>query len=127
MEQVADVFGLVSSRLKSVADTKAVVGEPIELAGATIVPISRVSVGFGGGGGLGEGESQQPKGDAKPGKGKGSGAVTGGGGKIRPVAVAVFTEGGVEILPIADPKGKLDKLVDKIPEWIEQLRMRGES
>ena len=41
----------IASELEKIANTKTVVGEPITAAGKTIIPISRISMGFGAGGG----------------------------------------------------------------------------
>ena len=42
MEQIKELMQLVGSKLDGVADSNAVIGEPIELGGATLVPISRL-------------------------------------------------------------------------------------
>jgi uncharacterized spore protein YtfJ len=38
------------------------------------------------------------------------------------VGVAIFSDDGVEVVPIADKKGLLDKLFDKVPELIEKVQ-----
>ena len=40
----------IADELEKIATTKTVVGEPITAAGKTIVPISRITMGFGAGG-----------------------------------------------------------------------------
>ena len=128
IEQVQDLFSLVSTKITDMSNSDIVVGEPIEAAGCTIVPLSRVSVGFGGAGGQGEGEgipSQGPKKSASKksfAKGKGVGGGAGGGGKVRPVAVVIFNEDGVTVEPLTERKGILDKIVDKVPEVIELIK-----
>ena len=123
MQHVKDLVELVSGKLSETAQSDLVVGQPIEAGEVTIVPLSAVSLGFGGGGGEGEGEPPHEHGPAKLKKkcvkGKGLGGGTGGGAKVRPVAVAVFTKDRVEIIPIGEKKGLLDKLFDRIPELIE--------
>jgi uncharacterized spore protein YtfJ len=118
MEHINDIVDEVSSKLANVANSNVVVGTPMELGGITVVPISRVSVGLGAGGGTGEGESP----DSRHGRGRGTGGGTGGAGKVRPVAVAVFKPEGVEILPIADKRGKLDGVLEKIPDLVEKIK-----
>ena len=44
---------------------------------------------------------------------------SGGGAKVRPVGVIVFTEDGVRVENIPDRKGPLDKIFEKIPDIIE--------
>lgn len=128
IEQVQELFGLVSTKISDLGKSDVVVGEPIEVDGCTIVPLSRVSVGFGGGGGEGEGEGLPPHKNKKLGKqstfakGKGAGGGAGGGGKVRPVAVVIFTENDVTIEPIPDRKGVFDKIFDKVPEVIDMIK-----
>ena len=129
MEELKTLVDLVSEQLSSIAKSDVVMGSPLELGGVTVVPISRVSVGLGAGGGEGEGPagaSGKKHGGSGTGKrgstGKGSGGATGGAGKIRPVAMAVLGPEGVEVLPVDERTGKLDKLLDRIPELVERFK-----
>jgi uncharacterized spore protein YtfJ len=124
MQGVKKLLDLVCGRVESAAKSDVVVGAPIELGNVTVVPMSRISVGFGVGGGSGEGEapnSGKGKSRQPAGKGKGAGGGTGGGATVRPVGVAIFSEEGVEIVPIADRPGLLDKLFEKVPELVEKV------
>ena len=124
MEQLKTLVDSISEQLSSVANSDTVVGSPLELGGMTVVPISRVSLGLGAGGGEGEGPAAGA--GKKPGKpssaGKGGGSGAGGAGKVRPVAVVVLGEEGVEVLPVEERTGKLDKLLDRIPELVERFK-----
>jgi uncharacterized spore protein YtfJ len=124
MEQIRELMELVGEKLDQVAKSDAVVGEPIELGGATLVPISRLGIGLGAGGGVGEGDAPPRKRGPRHGRGKGVGGGSGGGAKIRPVAVLAFTEAGVEVLPVPGRKGKLDQLIDRIPGWVEKFEKK---
>ena len=42
--------------------------------------------------------------------------------KVRPVGVAIFSEDGVEIVPITDQQGLLDKIFDRIPELVDKVK-----
>lgn len=121
MESIIELLELLSSRLTESAHSEVVVGETIDLGNVKIVPLSRLSLGMGLGGGEGEGETNavMAKKRGRAGRGKGFGAGAGAGAKVRPVGVAIFTEDGVQVLPIADKKGILDKIFDKIPKVIE--------
>jgi len=125
MEHIQDLIETISDKLTGVAQSDVVVGDPIELDGVTVVPLSRVSLGFGGGGGEGEGEIHGHRGrpGKKPrgGKGKGTGGGSGGGAKVRPVGVLVFTDAGVEVHVIKDKKGLVDKIFDKVPDIIDMV------
>lgn len=120
MEQLKELMGLVLGRVEKVAKSDIVVGDPITMGDVTIVPLSRLTMGFGGGGGEGEGEAQQTKrGRSRKSKGKGKGGGSGMGAKVRPVGVVVFGPDGVDVHPIPAKKGLLDKIFDRIPEVIE--------
>lgn len=120
MEAVQDLISLVSDKIGDIAKSDVVLGDPIELGAVTIVPLSRVSVGFGGAGGTAEAEPPRKKNRRHP-RGRGTGAGGGGGGKVRPVGVIIFGPDGVEVQPIADKKGLLDKLFDKVPALVERI------
>lgn len=120
MDHVKGLLELIEERLGPYSNSDIVVGTPIELGEATVVPLCRVSIGLGAGGGIGSGKCEGARrGKDRPGKGIGGG--TGGGATLRPVAVAVFTEDDVEIVPIPNPKGKIDKLLDYIPDLVERI------
>ena len=110
MESIIELLELLSSRLTESAHSEVVVGETIDLGNVKIVPLSRLSLGMGLGGGEGEGETNavMAKKRGRAGRGKGFGAGAGAGAKVRPVGVAIFTEDGVQVLPIADKQGILD-------------------
>lgn len=122
MQEVSELMELVGGHLGDVADAEVVMGEPLTLGQYTLIPLTRVSVGLGVGGGKGEGEAQaRARRMHGHSKGKGVGGGTGGGAKLRPVAMLAFGPKGVEVLPVPDKKGKLDKLMEKIPGWIERF------
>lgn len=133
MEHVSTLIDLVAGTVADVAKSNVVVGEPIELGDVTIVPLSRVSLGFGGGGGEGEGKGPKQRRRRKHGKdagaklearvelaeGRGAGVGAGGGGKVRPVGAIVFSSEGVSIEAVPDKKGVFDKIFDKVPDIID--------
>lgn len=120
MESIIELLGMVASRLTDTAQSEVVVGEPIDLGAVKIVPLSRLSLGMGMAGGEGDGEYQSNgKKRTRSGSGKGNGSASAIGARVRPVGVAIFSDDGVQVLPIADRKGILDKIFDKIPRVIE--------
>lgn len=123
MQELIGLIDMVADRMSTVASSDVIAGDPIQAGAVTIVPLSRISMGFGGAGGQGEGEPPREKQKAhKHHKGKGTGGGAGGGAKVRPVGIAVFSDKGVEILPIPTKKGALDKIFDKVPELLEKIR-----
>ncbi|MDK2892528.1 spore germination protein GerW family protein [Methanohalophilus sp.] len=106
-----DIMKEVSTELEKLVSTKTVVGEPIEVAGATIVPVSRVSFGFGSGGGEGK------KGATEEGFGGGGGA----GARIEPVAFIVVSGEDVRLLTISGGSN-VDKIIEAVPEVFSKMK-----
>lgn len=111
---VEDTIKQIASELEKIATTKTVVGDPITAAGKTIIPVSKISMGFGGGGGEGKKEHES-------GYGGGGGA----GAKIEPVAFIMLSEDDAKIFRISeksDVGSILSSLQEVVPEVIEKIR-----
>lgn len=107
-----EILDTILSRLKSLATTETVVGAPVEVGGVTVLPVVKVSVGFAAGAGEGSG------GDAK-GAGKGVGGGGGGGASVTPVGFITFDGAEVKFIPVG--RGKLDSLLDSVPDIIRKF------
>ena len=107
------------NKVREMVDTNAVVGEPIVTAdGVTIIPVSKISVGFGGGGSDFSTKSQS---DA-------FGGGVGGGLKVTPVAFLIVKDGNVRMVPVAIPANTTaDRLVEMIPETLDRISAYIES
>ena len=99
----------VLSELKQITQTETVVGEPIKAGGVTVIPVSKVSIGFGIGGG-------------KVGEKSGEGEGTGGGVMIEPIAFIVIHENKAELLYIRKENAGLGQVIDLIPEVIQKIK-----
>jgi len=99
----------VLSELRELTKTKTVVGDPLKLGETTIVPVSRISVGFAVGGGTK---------DSKHGKGEG----TGGGASIEPVAFFVVRGEKVDLITIKKEGVGLGKVIDLVPQIVEKVK-----
>jgi uncharacterized spore protein YtfJ len=121
MEHVKELMGLVLGQVENVAKSDIVVGDAITLGDVTIVPLSRMTIGFGAGGGEGEGEGphDHKRSRRQRMRGKGVGGASGMGAKVRPIGVVVFSADGVEVHPITAKRGLIDKVFDRIPEVID--------
>lgn len=110
----------IAGELERIATTKTVVGEPITASGKTIIPISRITLGFGAGGGEG-------KKDTESGYGGGGGA----GAKIEPVAFIMLSEEEARIFRLSersDAGSILSSIPDLVPEIMDKLKgMRGKN
>lgn len=105
--------------IKTMVDANTVVGTPIETpSGTTVIPISKVSVGYASGGTDFGGKNASKN-------------FAGGGGtglSVQPVCfIAVSAEGAVELLPLggkgeANSADKIADLIEKAPGLIEKIK-----
>lgn len=102
------------AKIKEMVDSNSVVGEPIATAdGVTIIPISKISVGFGGGGS--DFATKNSQSDA-------FGGGVGGGVKVTPIAFLVIKEGSVRMIPVAVPASSTaDRIVELIPDTLDRI------
>lgn len=102
-------------KVRAMVDTNAIVGEPISTPdGVTLIPISRVSMGFGGGG-----AAFGNKPDASEGN---LGAGIGTGVKIDPVAFLIVKDGYVRVMPVALPASStVDRIVEMVPDVVNKV------
>ena len=111
---MADVEQIAKTTLEEIErllNTKTVVGEPIAVEGATLIPLVSFGFGFGAGGGSGKADE----------KGEGDGSCTAGGGGIKPVAIVVINEDGVKVEPVKRGSGRvLERIVDTIAKAREK-------
>ncbi|MFC1980487.1 GerW family sporulation protein [Chloroflexota bacterium] len=110
MEVVENLVKTTLGEIEKVLTTRTVVGEPIIVEGATLIPLVSIGFGFGAGGGEGKGEAKQ--------KGEGTGGGTGGGAWVKPIAVVIVDKEGVRIEPI---RGGLATAIERLGETIPQM------
>lgn len=101
-------------KIREMVDVNSVIGEPITTAdGVTIIPVSKVSVGFGGGG--------SDFATNKPGSDNFGGGV-GGGVKVNPVCFLIIKDGNVRMMPVPEPASSTaDRVVEMLPDTIDKL------
>ena len=104
------------AKIREMLNANSVVGEPVVTAdGVTIIPISKISVGYGGGG-----AEFEPKNSAASQAPFGGGV--GAGIKVVPVAFLVVKNGSVRVLPVAIPANTTaDRVVEMIPETLDKI------
>lgn len=104
-----EVLRTVLDEFKTIASADTIIGKAIEAGNSTIIPVSKVSIGFAGGG------------SSSANKDKGSGTGTGGGASIEPVAFIVITDGKVSIQRIKSGDIGLGELLEKVPGLISKV------
>ena len=104
------------AKIRDMVDVKSVVGEPITTPdGVTIIPVSKVSVGFGGGGS--DFVSKNANKQENP-----FGGDAGGGVKITPIAFLIIKDGSVRMLPVAAPANTTaDRLVEMVHDVLAKV------
>ncbi len=103
------------AKIKEMVDVNSVIGNPITTPdGVTIIPVSKVSVGFGGGG------SDFAKHATNQENAFGGGA--GGGVKVTPICFLIVKDGAVRMMPVAAPANTTaDRIVEQVPDVLDKI------
>ncbi|MDR2728644.1 MAG: hypothetical protein LBB56_05880, partial [Chitinispirillales bacterium] len=105
---LSEVIKTALDHIQYIAKTETVIGEPVKAGEVTLIPVSKVSVGFAAGGGGKNGE--------------GDGAGTGGGINVTPVAFISVCGDKVEVLSLEGGEPTLEKLLLSLaPDVIRKL------
>ena len=104
------------AKIREMVDVNSVIGNPITTPdGVTIIPVSKVSVGFGGGGS--DFVSKNPNRQDNP-----FGGGAGGGVKVTPIAFLIIKEGSVRMLPVSAPANSTaDRVVEMVPDLLDKV------
>ena len=104
------------AKIREMVDVNSVIGNPITTPdGVTIIPVSKVSVGFGGGGS--DFVSKNVNKQENP-----FGGGTGGGVKVTPIAFLIVKDGAVRMLPVAAPANTTaDRIVEQVPDVLDKI------
>ena len=97
MSQIPNMLESTIQKIREMVDVNSVIGEPISTPdGVTIIPVSKVSVGFGGG--------------------------VGGGVKVTPICFLIVKDGNVRMMPVAEPANTTaDRIVEMVPDTLDKL------
>ena len=113
-EKLPNMLDSTIQKIKEMVDVNSVIGEPISTTdGVTIIPVSKVSVGFGGGGS----DFVNKSGGDNP-----FGGGVGGGVKVTPICFLIVKDGNVRMMPVAQPANTTaDRIVEMVPDTIDKL------
>ena len=114
---ISEVMGLTMQKVKEMIDANTIVGEPIRADGVTLVPVSKISVGFGSGGSdFGKKKQHLPVALSNlPGGGGGAGIT------ITPVVFLVISDGNVRVLSVdSAPQSPAERILESLPQLIDK-------
>lgn len=113
---LSDMMTSTMAKIKDMIDVNTVIGDPITTPdGVTIIPVTKVSIGYGGGG------SDFATKNYPAGRDNAFGGGAGAGVTITPVAFLVIRGENVRMLPIAEPAStSVDRLIELLPDLLDK-------
>jgi sporulation protein YtfJ len=106
-----ETLATLLDKIKTLAKTETVVGDPIVVKDTTLIPISKVSIGFATGGGEHGTDEHKSNGDG-----------AGGGISVTPIAVVVITENkDSKLLWLEKEDSSVNKLLDLVPGILDRI------
>ena len=113
-QKLPNMLETTIQKIREMVDVNSVIGQPITTPdGVTIIPVSKVSVGFGGGGS----DFANKRGGENP-----FGGGVGGGVKVTPIAFLVIRGDSVRMMPVATaPSTTVDRVVEMVPDALDRI------
>ena len=114
-EKLPNMLENTIQKIREMVDVNSVIGQPISTPdGVTIIPVSKVSVGFGGGGV--EFNSGKTGADRPYGGGNATGV------KIDPIGFLVIKDGVVRMINVTPPASNtVDRIIDLVPQVMDRV------
>jgi uncharacterized spore protein YtfJ len=103
---IDSVASTILEKLRGLASTETVIGKPIIVDNTTLIPVSKVSVGFALGSNAGKSEL----------------TGSGGGLSVEPIAFIVISDGNTRVLSLTREKDVFGKAIDMVPEVLALLK-----
>jgi uncharacterized spore protein YtfJ len=103
---IDNIASVILEKLRGIAQTDTVIGKPITVDNTTLIPVSKVSMGFGLGSNTGKSEL----------------AGSGGGLSVEPIAFIVVSDGNARIMSLTREKDVFGKAIDMVPEVLSLLK-----
>lgn len=112
---LSDMLTSSMGKLRDMIDVNTVIGSPIAAGDVTIIPVTKVSIGYAAGG------SDYATKNYPPNRDNAFGGGTGGSIKVTPVAFLIVRGENVRMLPVAEPAStSMDRLIEQLPDLIEK-------
>lgn len=114
-QKLPNMLETTIQKIREMVDVNSVIGEPITTPdGVTIIPVSKVSVGFAGGG---SDFTNKKVGTETP-----FGGGAGGGVKVTPICFLVVKDGNVRMMSVPEPANSTaDRIVEMVPDTLEKI------
>lgn len=114
-QKLPNMLETTIQKIREMVDVNSVIGEPITTPdGVTIIPVSKVSVGFAGGG---SDFTNKKGGPENP-----FGGGAGGGVKVTPICFLVVKDGNVRMMSVPEPASSTaDRIVEMVPDTLEKI------
>lgn len=109
---IKDLMDTTMERLRTMVDANTIIGTPIEAAGITVIPISKVSFG------LATGGSDIPNKNGQQIFGGGGGA----GVSVTPIAFIAIKDGNAKLLQIYNEASSVDRAIQMAPELFDRIK-----
>ncbi|MBQ9979482.1 MAG: GerW family sporulation protein [Oscillospiraceae bacterium] len=112
---ISDIMASTLQKVREMIDVNTVVGEPITTVdGITIIPVSKVVMGFAAGGS--EYRAKTPGEDKPFGGGSGAGVT------ISPLGFLIVNNGNVRFITANNSSGAAEKAIEMAPELIDKIK-----
>ena len=120
--KISDIISTSLEKIRSLADAETVIGNPIQTPnGTTVIPVSKVSVGFASGG-IDYNDKKAPASPQNFGGGGGTGMT------VTPISFLIISpDGSVQLMPItsparADAVDKVTSFIERTPDLLERFK-----
>ena len=112
---LSDMLASSMGKLRDMIDVNTVIGTPVTAGDVTIIPVTKVSIGYAAGG------SDYATKNYPPNRDNAFGGGTGGSIKVTPVAFLIVRGENVRMLPVAEPAStSMDRLIEQLPDLIDK-------
>ena len=109
-EKINEIMDSTIAKVREVADANTILGKPVQTPdGITVIPVSKVSIGFVTGGSSGS-------------KGISFTGGNGGGVKVEPIGFFVIKDGTCRMINVAPPPlTTVDRVVEMVPDVLDRI------